>query len=162
MRAGLGLLSLLICGLIVAYLWTNSASTATSALKTAQPTINRVTSKGPDGASSAQSANLIPYEPGGKLLGLKVVAVTPGGAMATTYGLAPGDIILQIYGFKIGDSSSASTESFEASKDFLFIDAYRAVVDPRRSRRHRNHFAGAAQLHASTAAGESPASSVGS
>ena len=129
MRSMFGLVGLLVTIGVIAWIMSEAYLPHTQAVinaqKSMQPTINRVTSQGDDGRPSSSSAVLLPVETNGRLRGLSVQSVVTGGAMDKTYGLLPGDVILQIQGFAIGDSFSAVVQDESSAKDFLFVDAYR-------------------------------------
>ena len=129
MRAMFGLAALLVTVGVVAWIMSSFYLPYTKAVlnaqKSMQPTLNRVAAQGEDRLPSSSSAVLIPIEKNGQLRGLAVQSVVIGGAMDTTYGLLPGDIILQIHGIPIGDPYTATVQDESSAKDFLFVDAYR-------------------------------------
>jgi hypothetical protein len=69
-----------------------------------------------DGRPLSETLTLEPFEQGGNLRGLTVVAVEPEGVAATHFGLQAGDIIEQIGPQEVG---GFIIDSFEFSKDML-------------------------------------------
>src|SRR5258708_3836429 len=101
MRAGLRIVSLLICGLIVAYLWGNSVSSVSSANKAVRPQVNQIAGRSADGTPAGDSATFAAVKRGGNFAGLKVTAIDPRGGLAEHYGLQAGDVILRIGPFQM-------------------------------------------------------------
>lgn len=125
MRAGIGLISVLIGGLIVAYLWSQHTGAVSQANKTIQPQLHQMAGKSSDGTPAKDSAAFTAIEQNGALKGLQVKSVVPGGALGAHYGLAANDVILRIGPFQMGDSTLSD---FDAAKDML-IDGFQRNQD---------------------------------
>lgn len=96
MRAGIGLVGLLIgVGLLVYLFAENSIPTARQG-KAAQEEAQQIAGYGEDGRSAMESISVSRQEKNGKLVALNVDSIVPNGAMQKFFGLQAGDSIIEI------------------------------------------------------------------
>ena len=127
MRAGFGLIGLLITMAIILYLLAGRGCTGQSYLgtladvkKEKEPVVQQWGGKGVDGRPFHESLAIADWPESGSLRGLEVSNVDPAGPAATYYGLQNGDIILEIGSQDVGGPIIHSTD---AGRDFL-TDAF--------------------------------------
>ncbi|HZK79723.1 MAG TPA: hypothetical protein VFC46_01620, partial [Humisphaera sp.] len=88
MRLLFGLLSLLICAVIIAYIWSSFAETTDVATTPVRNQAEQFSGRSADGVPVADSIQTEEAtDQRGYFKGLKVTEVTPGGGMQTMYGL---------------------------------------------------------------------------
>jgi hypothetical protein len=116
MRGAFGLVSILVCGLIVAYLWSSNVQNVAKVNKSVQPQVQQLAGKNTDGSRAADSAKFNPVERNGALKGIQVVSIDSTGALFTYWGLQPNDIVLRIGELKVGDPTM---EDFESVRDWV-------------------------------------------
>ncbi len=108
MRAGVGLVGLLVAVGLMMYLFAQTQIPIAKEGKEAQDSVRQTSGHGDDGESAESSFTTdADYGGGGaKLKALVVTNVTTGGAMQTYYGLLPGDRIVGVNGSKVNDVSN--------------------------------------------------------
>jgi hypothetical protein len=106
MRAGIGLVALLVCAGVAMYWFAETQIPVAKVGKQVQNDARQLSGHGDDGGSAMESFATDADYSGSRLRGLVVTNVTPGGAMQTYYGLAAGDRITGINGSKLNDISN--------------------------------------------------------
>jgi hypothetical protein len=96
MRAGIGLVALLLGVGLMVYLFSEFSIPVAREGKNAQEEARQIAGYGEDGRSALESVSLSPQHKNGKLVGLQVASVVPGGPMDSYYGLRAGDVITGI------------------------------------------------------------------
>jgi hypothetical protein len=96
MRAGIGLVGLLIGVGLLVYLFAEHSIPTARQGKAAQDEARQIAGYGEDGRSAMESITVSRQEKNGKLVGLNVDSVVPNGAMQNFFGLMPGDVITEI------------------------------------------------------------------
>lgn len=114
MRAGIGLVGLLVCVGLLMYLFAETQIPVARVGKQAQGEAQQISGHGQDGGSAMDSFATDPDYSGSKLRGLVVTSVTPGGAMQTYFGLQTGDRITEINGNSVNDISNSDEEMAKA------------------------------------------------
>ena len=106
MRAGVGLVAILVCAGIAMYWFAETQIPIAKVGKQAQGEAQQISGRGQDGESAMDSFATDPEYSGSRLKGLVVTKVSAGGAMQTYYGLQTGDRITGIGGTKLNDVSN--------------------------------------------------------
>src|SRR5882672_3012139 len=101
MRAMFGLVSLLICGLIVAWLWADHTQTVARVNRSVQPQVQQLAGKSADGTPAIRSATFAAIERNGAIKALRVTTIDPTGGLADYWGLQPNDEIVRIGQFNV-------------------------------------------------------------
>jgi hypothetical protein len=118
MRAMFGLAALLVAVAVMFYLFTKDASETLRVAKPMQEQAQQMSGRGLDGGSAMSSFKVEPQQRGSQLDALLVIAVAPGGAADTFYGLKKGDRIVSITtraGLqKVNDASNGDPEMAKA------------------------------------------------
>src|SRR5262245_7159934 len=96
MRAGIGLVALLLGVGLMVYLFSIFSIPVARQGKNAQEEARQISGRGEDGRSALESIGLTRQEKNGKLVALQVTRVDPGGPMDLFYGLRAGDVITEI------------------------------------------------------------------
>ncbi len=113
MRAGIGLVGLLIAVALIVYLFAESGIPTIKSGEKAKEQVRQIGGRGQDSVPATESFATTGQMKGSKLAALQVSAVTPGGAMDTYYGLKQGDEIIEIGGMTLdtlsGDEETAKT-----------------------------------------------------
>jgi len=120
MRAGIGLIGLLVgVGLLV---WLFAATELPKAKvgKQVQSEARQMSGRGEDGVAATESFAAEPDYGNSKLRALVVTSVTAGGAMQTHFGLMPGDRITGINGTRIHDISNGDDGMAQAQLSDAF------------------------------------------
>lgn len=117
MRMAFGLVGVLVTlGVIIMIMHSYTLPAAQQAIQTKKKVESQFGSNSPEGMAAAQaSIDLDDAERGGHFHGLLVKRVTPGGSMATDFGLMAGDEITAIGGLRLRDGND-----FELAKAQLF------------------------------------------
>lgn len=119
MRALFGLISVMICLAIVAYVWSMFTEKTDDAVTPLQNQAQQLTGRSADGVPVADSIETEEsMDQRGYFKGLKVTEVTPGGGMQTMYGLQKDDVIVSVESLTVNELTSAAQ-----MKPFL-VDAY--------------------------------------
>lgn len=116
MRAMFGLVSILIAGLIVAWLWADHTQTVARVNRSVQPQVQQLAGKSADGTPAIKSATFVAVEKNGALKALRVTSIDPAGALADYWGLQPNDEILRIGQFNMGD---IAMDDFESARNWV-------------------------------------------
>jgi C-terminal processing protease CtpA/Prc len=105
MRAGFGLVAILVTLGVIIVIWSNyTLPVAKQAIQTKKKVEEQFSMNTPEGYADAQaSITLTDAMRGTKFDGLTVTAIVPGGAMNKTFGLLPGDQIVAIGGQRLRD-----------------------------------------------------------
>src|SRR5436309_6462897 len=108
MRAGIGILSLLVAVAIIRFVSFSGpgggyVTTVVSKGQNAQSQAEQLSGRDENGMSAEQSIMLEERDAGGRLHGLVVKAIMPMGPMALTYGLVPGDEIVEVGQMRVRD-----------------------------------------------------------
>ena len=119
MRMAFGLVGILVTlGVIIMIMHSYTLPAAQQAIKTKQRVQAQFGSNTPEGMEDAQNSIVLDDSMRGSHFdGLLVKSVTPGGPMATDFGLAAGDIITAIGGMRLRDNNDpelARAQLFEA------------------------------------------------
>lgn len=100
MRAIFGLVGILVTIGVIVWIMNAitlpSAKNAASVQKNVKPKVEQIAGHTSDGIQAADTVQVRGQSNGGKLSGLVVTEVAPGGAMETYFGLKKGDTILEI------------------------------------------------------------------
>ena len=104
MRGMFGFVSLLVGALIIAYIWAVDTKTVSTVNKQVQPQVQKMAGKNFDGTSALHSIVLAPFPPNGTMKGATVTSIDPASSILEYWGLLPGDVILTIGEFQVGDS----------------------------------------------------------
>ena len=125
MRGAFGLVSILIGGLIVAYLWSQDVSSVSKANKAVRPQLNQLAGKSSDGTPAFKSAVFVAVEKNAALKGLKIQSIDRTGGLFEYFGLIPNDTILRVGPFVMGDTTLSD---FESARDMV-VDAMQRKMD---------------------------------
>ena len=106
MRAGIGLVAILVCAGIAMYWFAETQIPVAKVGKQAQGEAQQLSGRGQDGESAMDSFATDAEFSGSRLKGLAVTQVNAGGAMQTYYGLLAGDRITGIGGTRLSDVSN--------------------------------------------------------
>ena len=106
MRAGIGLVGLLVCAGLIMYVFAETQIPVAKVGKQAQNEARQMSGRGDDGEAAENSFTVDADFGGSRLKALVVTGVTNGGAMQTYYGLLPGDRITAIDGTRIHEKSN--------------------------------------------------------
>lgn len=96
MRAGIGLVGLLIGVGLLVYLFAEHSIPTARQGKAAQDEAQQIAGYGDDGRSAMESISVSRQEKNGKLVALNVDSIVPNGAMQKFFGLQAGDSIVEI------------------------------------------------------------------
>jgi len=134
MRMAFGLVGLLVTlGVIIMIMHTYTLPAAQQAIKTKQRVESQFGSNTPEGMEDAKNSIVLDdVTRGGHFTGLLVKSVTPGGPMATDFGLAAGDTITAIGGMRLRDNDDpelARAQLFEAKMRRQPLTVTRAGAD---------------------------------
>ena len=128
MRFAFGLVSLLVVVGILFLVFAKNEAPQIEAGQKAQDEAQQISGRDANGKPAKDSYKTEEFDAGGGgFKGLKVIDVTPGGAMETYYGLKVGDVILQLSGMDVsalGDYGSA-----KGMVDQAFQEAKTLTVD---------------------------------
>ena len=113
MRGVFGLVSLLIGGLIIAYLWAENTKTVSDVNKTIKPQVQQLAGRSSDGTPAIKSATFAEVPGGGPFKGVLVTSVDPAGGIGAYWGLQRGDIIRGIGVFVVGDNTLSDRETVQ-------------------------------------------------
>jgi hypothetical protein len=116
MQAAFGLVGLLVAMFIVAWLWATYTAPVAKVARPAQQQANTLAGRSANGAPAVMSAKFAPVQRNGTLSGIRIVAVDPTGALVEHFGLMPGDVVLRIGPFKMGDET---LNDFESGRDWI-------------------------------------------
>ena len=125
--AGIGLLSLLICIAIMAYLMSMQAPELHEGAK-AQQEAAQLSGHDQYGMAAMNSYGAESYPPSGQFRGIQIKDVTRGGPMDSYYGLRPGDVVLQIGGMDVtalGEYDMAKAELDQAYQEYRVLTVLR-------------------------------------
>ena len=109
MRAGIGLISLLIGVALMMWLFAESEIPKVKAGKAAQEEAQQISGRGTDNQPAMHSFET-EAQRGGSRMTLLVTAVTPGGAMETYYGLLKDDRITGVNGMHVNDLANGDEQ----------------------------------------------------
>lgn len=102
MRAGIGLVALLLGVGLMVYIFAQSEIPKIKAGEAAKKEVRQYAGYGQDSAPATESFTATAeMRGGGRIKSLTVTTVTPGGAMDTFYNLQPGDEIIEIAGMTL-------------------------------------------------------------
>jgi len=112
MRAGIGLLSILIVVAIILFVSFSGpgggyVTTVVTKGQSAQSQAQQLSGRDDNGMTAEQSIMLEENSAGGRLHGLVVKAIMPMGPMAVTYGLVKGDEITEVGPMRMRDEQNA-------------------------------------------------------
>ena len=123
MRAGIGLVSVLITALIVAYVFSKYTQGTAPAMKQGTNQANQLAGRssngvpiGGKGTPVLEDSKFVAVEQSGRLTGLTVTVMPPTNGLAEYFGLVPGDTIVRIGPFKVGDETLSD---FETARDWV-------------------------------------------
>lgn len=122
MRMAFGLVSLLVAVGIILWLYGNYTAPVAKQGSAAREQAQQMAGRDETGAAATESLTLEPRQRSGKVDGMRVASITPGGAMATFYGLRQDDIILQAGDMPFTDPVGGDVELAEA----MLLEAYKA------------------------------------
>jgi hypothetical protein len=129
MRGALGLVSVLVCGVIVAYVWANYTATVSHSGTKATDQATQLSGHGADGKSALESIKTTPeLDASGHLKSLVVSECKPDGAMDKFYGFKKGDKIISEGQYELAmnpDADTASAMLLEAYKQFASVEVIR-------------------------------------
>ena len=94
MRAGIGLIGVLLAVGLMVYLFSESELPKVRQGEQMKEQARQISGVGQDSVPATESFQTTGQMKGSRLAALQVTAVTPGGAMDTYYGLKPGDEII--------------------------------------------------------------------
>jgi S1-C subfamily serine protease len=114
MRAGIGLISLLLAVGLIFYLFAESEIPKIQSGEEAREQVKQISGYGPAGEAAGTSFDTQGQLKGSRLDNLLVLSVTPGGAMDSYFGLRSGDEITAINGMRINDISNSDEETAKA------------------------------------------------
>jgi hypothetical protein len=125
MRGAFGLVSILVCGLIVAYVWALHTSAVSKNGSKAMDQATQLSGHGEDGKSALESIKTTAdNDAGGHLKSLLVTDIVPGGAMDKFYGFKKGDKIVSEGQYDVltnGDADTASAMLLDAYERFQSV-----------------------------------------
>jgi hypothetical protein len=121
MRAGIGLVGILLGVGLMVYLFSQSELPKIKEGERIKDEARQYSGRSQDDTPATESFATEPQMKGSKLAALQVTAVTPGGAMDTYYGLKPGDEIVAI-----GDSpiDALSNNDDQLAKAMVVQEGY--------------------------------------
>src|SRR5437016_7829220 len=117
-----GLVGLLITIGIMMYIFADYMTPVSKAAKKAGPQANQMAGRSPSaspvgqGTPVLQDSSFSPVEQSARLTGLKVTVMPTTNGLYEFFGLIPGDVILRIGPFKMGDETLSD---FEAARDWV-------------------------------------------
>jgi hypothetical protein len=114
MRAGLGLLALLVTIALMIYLFAMIEIPKAKIGKQVQAQAQQYSGRGNDGESAMSSFTAEGKFKGSAIESLKVTGVTAGGAMDTYFGLRPKDAIVAAGGLRLSDTTNGDEEMAKA------------------------------------------------
>ncbi|HET6247817.1 MAG TPA: hypothetical protein VFE47_08975 [Tepidisphaeraceae bacterium] len=119
MRGALGLVSVLVCGVIVAYVWANYTAAVSHSGTKATDQATQLSGHGADGKSALESIKTKPdLDASGRLKSLLVTECKADGAMEKFYGFKKGDKIISEGQYDLAMNPDADTASA------MLLDAY--------------------------------------
>jgi len=127
MRYAFGLVGLLVGFGIVIWLMSDSATTAIDARNKVDPQLKQITGRSEDGTPAGQSATLqAQTDSSGKLRGLLVADIVPGGAYDKHFGLKQYDLIVQVGPLELktqdeGMAEALMTEAMQRNQEIVVI-----------------------------------------
>jgi C-terminal processing protease CtpA/Prc len=129
-----GLVGVLVTlGVIIMIMHSYTLPAAKQAIKTKQRVESQFGSNTPEGMEDAKNSIVLDdVMRGGHFTGLLVKSITPGGPMATAFGLAPGDVITAIGGMRLRDNDDpelARAQLFEAKMRRQPLTVTRATAE---------------------------------
>ena len=113
MRAGIGLISLLVGVALMMWLFAESEIPKVKAGKKAQEEAQQISGRGTDSLPAMESFETEAQRAGSRMT-LVVTAVTPGGAMQTYYGLLKDDRITGVNGMHVNDLANGDDQLAKA------------------------------------------------
>ena|SRR5438105_1505900 len=125
MQAAFGLVGILIATFIVVYLWASYTQPVAKVAKPAQQQAQVLAGRSASGAPAVYSAKYQAVERNGTLTGVRILAVDPTGALFEHFGLIPGDVVLRIGPFKMGDET---LNDYESARDWI-VEAMQRQMD---------------------------------
>src|SRR6266550_6749579 len=129
MRAGVGLISILITVFIIVYLFSTYTESAKPGMNKATFQANQMAGNSTNGVGIGQRGTPVmqdskfqEVEHNGKLVGVKVMVMPPTNGLAEHYGLLVNDVIVQVGqgGARVGEDHLSD---FDSVRDFI-LDAY--------------------------------------
>jgi hypothetical protein len=112
MRGALGLVSVLVCSVIVAYIWASHTAAVSHSGTKAMDQATQLSGHGADGKSALESIKTTPeLDATGHLKSLVVTECTTDGAMDKFYGFKKGDKIVSEGQYDLLNNSDADTAS---------------------------------------------------
>ncbi len=136
MRMAFGLISVLVTIGIIILIMSMMLDSTTGSIPAgirAQDEARQISGHGEDGQAATQSAHLVSDTSGGKLRGLTVKRVIPGGAYDTYFGLMPGDTIVEIEQsgsmMKVNDISNGDSGLAKALVSDSYARNQRIIVE---------------------------------
>jgi C-terminal processing protease CtpA/Prc len=123
MRAGLGLVGLLICIGVIVWIMHSAILPHTEATlaakKKAEDTINPIAGYSRDGSMKFSDSLQIETETkGGKIAAIDVTSVLPGGPADTDYGLKENDVIIEIGELSVKDNIQTDSDAMNQIVQF--------------------------------------------
>jgi hypothetical protein len=125
MQAAFGLVGILIATFIVVYLWASYTQPVAKVAKPAQQQANTLAGRSANGAPAVYSAKYKAIERNGSITGIQILAVDPTGALFEHFGLVPGDVVLRIGPFKMGDET---LNDYDSARDWI-VEAMQRQMD---------------------------------
>ena len=121
MRGMIGLVSILVVTFIIVYMFADFTHKTAPAMKQATNNANQLAGRsaagiGQQGTPVLQDSKFSPVERNGKLVALKVTVMPTTNGLYEYFGLIPGDSIVAIGPFKVGDENLSD---FEATRDWV-------------------------------------------
>jgi hypothetical protein len=122
MRGMIGLVSILVVVFIIVFMFSDYMKQTKPAMKQATNSANQLAGRSSAGIGQAgtpvlQDSKFAPIERNGRLKALQVVAMPTTNGLYEYFGLIPGDVILEIGEFKVGDD--AAMPDFESARDWV-------------------------------------------
>jgi hypothetical protein len=146
MRAGIGLLGLLICAAIIFYLSIGTKShpgidsTALEQGKKAREEVSQIGGRTEDGTPITDTITMDEVDLSGQFRRLKVTSIMPGTPMETVYGLKVGDEITRADDMGVADNNDAGlgktlvVSSYQHNKPLVVIrDGQEMTLTPKDS-----------------------------
>lgn len=119
MRMALGLVSLLVVIAIMLFVFKFYSAPVLKEGKKTQDKARQIAGRDEDGNNATDSMTLEEQNAGGKMTGVLVTKVAPGGAMEKHFGFLEGDVIVQVGPLTVKDNFTSAGEA----KDYL-LDAF--------------------------------------
>jgi hypothetical protein len=116
MRGMFGLVSILLAGALVAYLWATHTQEVSHVNRSVQPQLQQLAGKSADGTPAGKSATFAAIPSNGAIKRLRVLTIDPAGGLAVYWGLKPNDEIIRIGSFNVGD---AAMDDQQSAKDWV-------------------------------------------